>query len=182
LRVLLLLLVAAAIAAQADQRPLPLGFRVAGLEGDDADYRSLAAWARDNTPVDAVFLVPPDEESFRLRARRAIVVNFKGVPQLSAELPEWRDRLLRVLDFPSTNDLLALPRPMGETLRAMRERYGTRPPEHLFRVARDYGARYVVLTRPAPDPSAATLVHADSNRHYLLYDLNPEPRTLKPSP
>ena len=102
----------------------PLGIKVAGLEGDDAGYRELAAWVRDNTPVDAIFLVPPDEESFRVHARRAIVVNFKGVPQLGGELPEWRDRLEKVLDLDKPG-LLALPRPMGRTLRAIRARYAS---------------------------------------------------------
>ena len=164
----------------AGHHQLPVGIRLAGLEGDDADYRSFAAWARDHTPADAVFLVPPDEESFRLHARRAIVANFKGVPQLSAELPEWRDRLLAVLDLKSTQDLLALPQPMGRTLRAIRSRYDALPPEQLFAVARKYGARYVILTHPAGDATGAALAHSDTNHHYFLYDLNPGPRTLNP--
>jgi hypothetical protein len=159
------------VAYAVGRRQFPLGIRIEGLEGDDADYRSVAAWARDNTPVDAVFLVPPDEESFRLRARRAIVVNFKGVPQLSAELPEWRDRLLSVLDLRSTQDLLALPRPMGRTLQAIRARYSDVPPERLFAVAANYGARYVVLTRRAGPAHDTALVYSDTNGRYFLYDL-----------
>jgi hypothetical protein len=153
----------------------PLGVRVSGLEGDDRDYRAVAEWARDHTPVDAVFVVPPDEESFRLRGRRAIVVNFKGVPQLSGELPEWRDRMLKVLDLKSTADLLALPRPMGRTLQAIRARYDGLPAAHGFDVARSYGARYVLLTKPAePVPAGATLVF-DSNGRYFLYDRGATP-------
>jgi hypothetical protein len=153
---------------------IPAGVEVGGLAGDDPAYRSVAAWARDHTATDSVFLVPPDEESFRLYARRAIVVNFKGVPQLSAELPEWRDRLLKVLDFQSTRDLLALPRPMGRTLAAIRARYDSLPPEHLFAVARDYHARYVVLTR-RPDAAPSGTTCAFDNGRYFLYDLTPEP-------
>jgi hypothetical protein len=175
LRVLLVLLVIAAVGVQIGHRPLPVGIELPGLQGDDPDYRSVAAWAREHTPVDAVFLVPPNEESFRLLARRAIVVNFKGVPQLSAELPEWRDRLLAVLDLRSTADLLALPRPMGRTLQAIRSRYDALPPEHLFAVARKFGARYVVLTRPADPPAGATVAHTDTNRRYFVYDLNAQP-------
>jgi hypothetical protein len=151
-----------------------LGVRVAGLEGDDSDYRAAAEWARRNTPVDAVFVVPPDEESFRLHGRRAIVVNFKGVPQLSGELPEWRDRMLAVLDLKSTADLLALPRPMGRTLRAIRARYDALPAAHGFEVATKYGARYVLLTKPAePVPSGASLVF--DNGRYFLYDRGATP-------
>ena len=150
----------------------PVGIKLAGLEGDSPAYLELARWARDHTPADAVFLVPPDEESFRVHARRAIVVNFKGVPQLSAELPEWRDRLRDVLDL-DTPGLLALPKPLGRTMRAIRARYEALPPEHLFGVARKYGARYVVLTRRV-DETDARLVHSDSNDLYYLYDLSSE--------
>jgi hypothetical protein len=151
----------------------PLGLKVAGLEGDGGDYLGVARWARDNTPAGATFLVPPDEESFRVHARRAIVVNFKGVPQLSAELPEWRDRLRAVLDL-DTPGLLALPRPLGRTLRAMRAQYDALPPAHHAAVAARYDARYVLMTRPAPPAASARLVHSDSNGRYFLYDLRPE--------
>jgi hypothetical protein len=147
----------------------PLGLKLAGLQGDDAGYRELAEWARENTPKDAVFLVPPDEESFRVHARRAIVVNFKGVPQLSAELPEWRDRLRDVLDL-DTPDLLALPRPLGRTMGAIRARYDTLPPRHHAAVAGKYGARYVVLDAPVDAPGFR-LVHADSTGSHFLYHL-----------
>ena len=147
----------------------PLGLKLTGLEGDDAAYLRLAAWARENTPADAVFLVPPDEESFRVHAWRAIVVNFKGVPQLSAELPEWRDRLQAVLGL-DTPGLLHLPQPLGRTLRAIRERYDGLPAEHHATVARKYGARYVVLSRRV-DLAGATVVYTDTTGSYLLYDL-----------
>lgn len=150
------------------------GIMIDGLSGDESDYRSLGVWARDNTPKDAVFLVPPDEESFRLHARRAIVVNFKGVPQLSGELPQWRDRLLAVLDFKAAGDLLALPRPMGPTLAAIRARYDALPPGHLFSTARAYGARYVVLTRKIDPPTHDATLSFDNGR-YFLYDLNRQP-------
>jgi hypothetical protein len=153
----------------------PLGIKLAGLQGDDAGYLELAAWVKENTPTDAVFLVPPDEESFRVHARRAIVVNFKGVPQLSAELPEWRDRLKDVLDL-NTPGLLALPKPMGRTLTAIRARYDALPPQHHTQVAAKYGARYVILNHPADAPGFR-LVHADSTGSHFLYDLPPDPTT-----
>jgi len=153
----------------------PLGLKLAGLQGDDAGYRELAEWARENTLKDAVFLVPPDEESFRVHARRGIVVNFKGVPQLGAELPEWRDRLQDVLGL-DTQGLLDLPKPMGQTLMAIRARYDALPPEHHAKVATRYGARFAVLGHPV-DASGFRLVHADSTGSYFLYDLSPEPES-----
>lgn len=157
----------------------PLGLKLAGLQGDDAGYLELTAWARENTAKDAVFLVPPSEESFRVHARRAIVANFKGVPQLSAELPEWRDRLQGVLAL-DTAGLLALPQPLGRTLTAIRQRYDELPPEHHAAVAREYDARYVVLGR-AVDAPGFRLVRSDSTGTWFLYDLSPQPQTA-PSP
>jgi hypothetical protein len=127
-----------------------LGLRVDAIAGDPPEYQELAAWARDHTPKDAVFIVPPDQQSFRLHARRAIVVNYKNVPQLSAELPEWRDRLQNVLGLP---DLMTLPKGMGKTLAGLRDRYAALPPAHLAQTARQYGATYIVTTgaaEPAP--------------------------------
>ena len=153
----------------------PLGLQLKGLQGDDAAYLELGAWVRDHTPKDAVFLVPPDEESFRVHARRAIVVNFKGVPQLSGELPAWRDRLQDVLDL-DTAGLLALPRPMGRTLEAIRGRYESLSQEHHAAVARKYGARYAVLAHRLDAASDWRLAHSDSTGRYFLYDLDPGPQ------
>lgn len=157
----------------------PLGLKLVGLQGDDGGYLELAEWARENTPKNATFLVPPDEESLRVHARRAIVVNFKGVPQLSAELPEWRDRMQAVLDL-DTPGLLALPKPLGRTLQAIRARYAALPLTHHFAIAREYNARYVVLVRSlgvlTDAPSGARLVHSDSTGRYDLYDLAPDPQ------
>jgi hypothetical protein len=112
----------------------------------EADYLAVCQWARDpdHTPTDAVFVVPPSEEAFRLKAQRAIVVNFKGLPPFSEQLPEWRDRLEDVL---AVNDLRELPRGMTAAGEAMRGRYESLPTDHLVHVARRYGARYVVLSR-----------------------------------
>lgn len=145
-----------------------LGLKFPGLEGDDAAYLSAVDWARQHTPRDAVFLVPPDEESFRLRGRRAIVVNFKNVPQLSAELPAWRDRLGDVLGM---DDLRTLARPMPRTLADLRERYTKQSGEHLLNVARKYDARYLLATRKLDDELHASPVWRDSSRGYFLYDL-----------
>lgn len=139
------------------------------IPADDPAYLAACDWIRSNTPADAVFLVPPDEQAFRVRARRAIVVNFKGVPQLSPELRQWRERLQDVLDLP---DLRALPRGRFDaTLTAIRQRYQSLPPAHLQAVSRKYGVRYVLVAHEIP-VWADRRVDFGSNTKYFLYDLS----------
>jgi hypothetical protein len=144
---------------------------------DSSDYHRLCIYARDHTPIDAIFLVPPSEQEFRLTARRAIVVNFKGVPQLSAELPEWRDRLARVLDLPPTLDVLPRGR-FDHTLAAIAKRYDELPLDHLISVAHRYHARYIVATRALDVPAGLVF----ESGPYHLYDLTSDLRTLNSPP
>lgn len=133
---------------------------------DDAKYLAACDWIRVNTPSDAIFLVPPSEQSFRLRAQRAIIVNFKGVPQLRVELTQWRDRMSDVL---ALRDLRALPRGFNFALQAINERYESLPPEALFTAARKYGARYVLVGHPLA--SAEGFRVSMTSDAYFLYDL-----------
>ncbi|HYO08147.1 MAG TPA: DUF6798 domain-containing protein [Tepidisphaeraceae bacterium] len=136
---------------------------------EEPAFVAACASVRARTPVDAVFVVPPNEQDFRLGAQRAVVVDFKGVPQLSAELSQWRDRLQAVLDLP---DLRVLPRPFPATLRAIRDRYQKLPPEHLAAVARRYGARYLFLAHRLPEQWEPLRVDLDGNTSRFLYDLD----------
>jgi hypothetical protein len=140
------------------------------MPGDDADYLTVCDWARENTPIDAVFLVPPGESSMRLRGRRAIVVNFKAVPQLSGELPAWRDRLRSVL---ALDDLRALPRGYRQTMRAVDERYGSLSEDELLTTARAYDARYIVAPRPLRAHARLHLDFSSPNGRYFVYDRSP---------
>ncbi|HTL31407.1 MAG TPA: DUF6798 domain-containing protein, partial [Tepidisphaeraceae bacterium] len=136
---------------------------------DDADYLAVCDWARQHTPIDSVFLVPPDETEMRLRGQRAIVVNYKCVPQLSSELPQWRDRLQDVLDLPT---LLTLPHGFLLTERAIRERYDALSGTHLQYIAQKYGARYVVTTHRAGLPEWRLVRQpASTFGGYFVYDL-----------
>ena len=134
---------------------------------EEPGYLAACDWIRRNTPVDAVFIVPPDEQEFRLRAQRAVVINFKAVPQLSGELREWRRRMEDVLDMP---DIRALPsRSFPNTLAAIKRRYETEAPASLVAAARKYGARYVLTTTLWPrefDPAGVDI----NNSGWYLYD------------
>lgn len=143
------------------------------LPDDDEQYLQVCRWVQHNTPVDAVFIVPPQEQSFRLHARRAIVINFKGVPQLNGEIPEWRDRLQAVLDLP---DLTVLQRPTFDAaLDAIQDRYNDLNGQHLQRVAHLYDADYILVQRPLPDLDAAQQVYPvglQTDSGYYLYRVN----------
>jgi MFS family permease len=141
-----------------------LGLRIATHDRADADYLAMCDWVRRSTPADAVFLLPPNEHLFRFHARRAIVVNFKGVPQLSSEMPEWKRRLEDVLDQPLSN----LPRRFDRTHDAIARRYDELSAVHLRRVSRAYRARYVMTTRPVEGLGPAVFENASCH----LYDLS----------
>ncbi|MFT3787668.1 MAG: hypothetical protein QM770_16120 [Tepidisphaeraceae bacterium] len=138
----------------------------------DAEMDAIADVARTQTPVDAVFLLPPQDAGFRMRALRAGVVSFKHVPQLQAELLEWKRRLDRVLDM----DTLALPRPMYATFQAIADRYESLPAEHLFAVAREFHADYVIAMRDLGPIYEADRVARSPHGRYVLYRV-PAPAT-----
>lgn len=153
-----------AIVSLAWGRELGLGL----LPKDDVDYIALCHWARDHTPKDAIFLVPPSEQAFRLEARRAIVINFKGIPQMSAQMATWRDRLQDILQMP---DLMRLPEPFDRTLDAIDRRYETRSDDHLIAVARKYDARYIIVAHRFGPAHDGQLIHTSDSGRYFLYDL-----------
>lgn len=142
-------------------------FGVFRIQGDDSRYREVCSWVARNTPSDAVLVVPPDEESMRLIGRRAIVVNFKGVPQLSAELAEWDQRLRDVLAIDS---LRSLPRGFEQTTRAMRHCYSDLPAASLESVATKYSARYFVALQLL-ETTRARLVYTHPSRRYFVYEV-----------
>jgi hypothetical protein len=124
-----------------------LGLRLDLHDDDDPDYLAVCDFIRDHTPVDAIFVVPPNEQVFRYRAQRAIVVNFKNVPQLSGQMGEWKSRLETVLGEPLSN----LPRRFDLAHAAIAARYDSRTPAQLAAVAQQYGATFIVTARPFPN-------------------------------
>jgi hypothetical protein len=60
---------------------------------DPAAWAAMCEWVRNNTPRDAVFLVPRHAQTFKWRAERAEVASFKDVPQDAAGLVEWSKRM-----------------------------------------------------------------------------------------
>ncbi len=135
---------------------------------DDADYLEVCDWARTHTSIDSILLTPPDETEMRLRGQRAILVNYKCVPQLSSELPQWRDRLQDVLDLPN---LMLLPKRFNATLAAIRKQYDSLTGEHLKQTAKKYDARYLVATHSLADLPDSQIAYRSTSGRYFVYDL-----------
>jgi hypothetical protein len=133
---------------------------------DQTDYLALCNWIRNpaNTPRDATFIVPPQEQVFRLFAQRAIVVNLKGVPQLSSELKEWRSRLVDVL----RDDPMKFAERFDKTLILIRQQHESLPSQHFTSVAQRYNAKYLIVEHEIYDPNWQ-LIHAFGA--YRLYRL-----------
>ena len=54
----------------------------------------LFTFVREQTPEDAIFLIPVSYDDFRLGVDRAIVVDFKTIPFREDQMVEWYDRIL----------------------------------------------------------------------------------------
>jgi hypothetical protein len=96
---------------------------------DPAAWIEMCDWVRENTPADAVFLVPQRSQSFKWRAERGEVVTYKDVPQDARSMVEWRRRYFDVFQTGTapegytawTPSLAALG---AERLRELGEKYG----------------------------------------------------------
>ena len=92
------------------------------------DARSeLETWMRERSPKQALFLIPPDEETLRFWGERAVVVDWKGIPALPSEVLEWYRRMGDVLgerDVKSEADVARYAELDRARLEALRRRYG----------------------------------------------------------
>jgi hypothetical protein len=119
------------------------------------DLDEMAAWCRDNTPADAVFIIPPGGEEraledFRLKAGRAIVADFKAIPFARDGLREWRERIRDLTNdvvFPSS----------GYRKKELRTGYASLTAEDFSALAAKYGASFILVEKPKELPFA--LVH-----------------------
>ncbi|MGL4513507.1 MAG: DUF6798 domain-containing protein [Lacipirellulaceae bacterium] len=105
---------------------------------DPAAWAQMCDWVRDNTPRDAVFLVPRHAQSFKWRAERPEAASYKDVPQDAAGLVEWSRRMadLHQLGWWETGE----PRFARSVADVGRE--------GLERLAASYGARYALSEDP----------------------------------
>ncbi|MCA9630862.1 MAG: hypothetical protein KC766_24515 [Myxococcales bacterium] len=99
------------------------------IDHHENDEDRMLAWVRENTPKDAVFVIPPTLERFRLIGERAVVVDWKANAIVPKEMFEWYDRLAAIAgrrNFRSLRDLrTGYDRMDYERFKALNARYGS---------------------------------------------------------
>jgi hypothetical protein len=124
------------------------------LTGDTDLY----AWARADTPVDAVFFTPPRLNYFRLHARRAVVVDLKSPPLVPDELVAWYRRIAAVI---------ALAHP--QTLKEVNQAWDAASHAELVARARSFGAQYLVVERAHDSEALRGSIYASDS--YVVYPI-----------
>jgi hypothetical protein len=123
-------------------------------------WRQVCYWIRESTPADEVVLTPRYQQTFKWYADRAEVTSWKDIPQDAAGIIQWWQRQ-RDLYGPH---VIVGGLPMhGE--------------EHLRRLARKYGFRYLVIDRRRAEKRLAfPRLYPNQfqpNPHYEVYLIPP---------
>jgi len=113
------------------------------IKEQQKDFNKLDAyeWIRLNTPEDAVFIIPPYIEDFRLGANRAIIVDFKAFTFKDQSIIEWRSRIADV-----TNNIKFKFR--GNRIEELREGFESLNESDFIRISKKYHAQYLFIEKP----------------------------------
>ncbi len=122
----------------------PFYRRVEPFRSASSDLTKVEGWAKENAPIDAVFAVPPSNSTFRSRAQRAIIVNFKSFPFRDDQMHSWLQRLSLVAPAP-------LPKRGGAPhLALLDSAYSSLSPAYWKAVSDSVDIDFVVRERPFP--------------------------------
>ncbi|HEY0483457.1 MAG TPA: DUF6798 domain-containing protein [Kofleriaceae bacterium] len=141
-----LAVIALGVALWASPRGAGLTTEPVGSTGELA----LARWVRASTPTDALFVAPPDLMRFRLHARRAVIADTKSPPLRPDYLVQWYRRLCAMVD-----------RPDVATHEDVEQLYHQLAPEQLERIARTFGADYIVVAAAMRMPGTPVYANPD---------------------
>lgn len=120
-------------------------------------------WVRENTPSDAIFVVPLNMEYIRIRARRAVVVDWKSACYLPSDLQEWYQRLIDISgvsvngNLPNNQDILNGYRQLDYKRAAF--------------LAKKYNASYVVIENKKHLGSLMGLKEKYNNEDYQVLEI-----------
>lgn len=101
-----------------------------------------ARWARANTAEGSVWVIPPEIETFRLLAHRAVVVDFTSIPLSNGGMTAWRERITAVYGEVTEGGFAGL--------RQMQAHWRVMNPEGLARAASRFGATHALLYAETP--------------------------------
>jgi len=127
-------------------------------------WKEACLWARENTPHDAMFLVPRGSQSFEWYAHRRGLVTWKDVPQDAASLVSWRDRYFDVFQYTNKKSGKRSWVPLAEQ--------GT---ERIRQLARKYQTDYVITNEYPP----LLLPTVYSNRAFKIYEITSSTKATK---
>ena len=131
-------------------------------------WREMCGWIAENTPEDAVFLVPRRDESFKWYAKRANVSTWKEMPQDAESLVKWYETMTDCYSLNLTE----------EERQKISDRYAsylsliikTKTREELIALQEKYGFSYIV-SEERPELDLPILHRTD---FYILYQANAE--------
>ncbi len=127
---------------------------------DHEAWQDVCDWARTQTEPRALFLTPRSGVSFKWRAERPEVVNYKDIPQSAVDIVEWRRRVRAIYGGVDPYGAPVLVGDLGEL-----------GGQHVATVGRKYGADYAIAGAWNP----LSLPVAYRNRAYVVYDLRKLP-------
>ncbi|MEM9908923.1 MAG: DUF6798 domain-containing protein, partial [Cyanobacteria bacterium P01_D01_bin.44] len=135
----------------AHSRLTPLHRKIKLYTQQDEALKVVAARFRQNSPTNALVLVPPADIGFRYFSERSVVVTFKSFPFTDRGILIWQDRIERILG-PLDPEMIA---PSYSD-----ELYSQHSAQELVAIAQDYQADYI-LTRHSWHPDMAGTVVAE---------------------
>jgi hypothetical protein len=116
----------------------------------ETELDQLAAWCSDWTPADAVFIIPPGStkhamQDFRVKAKRAIVADFKAIAFTREGLRQWRERIRDLTnDAPFADG--------GDRDEELSRGYASLTADDVRRLADKYRASYILVEKPKQLP------------------------------
>jgi Domain of unknown function (DUF6798) len=140
-------------------RRLETHLSYAGALGD------IELYIRENTPRDAVFVTPPYDATFRLKAQRAIVVDVKSFVSADQAVLEWYQR---ISDLAGVREI-SLADSSSAMFAELKEAYRALDRGQLMGIAEKYGAQYILTERG----KSLDLPMVYENESYVLYRLAP---------
>lgn len=126
----------------------------------DAQTTQLYDFIRQETPQDAIFLIPPSLGSFRLGAERAIVVDYKAFPFEEERMLEWVERVQAVSNNPPIDE--------GKNYYDLvLEGYDALDVEKISTLKYEYNISYALFMKPSHRELPVTF----ENEVYVLYEV-----------